>query len=175
MLRPTCKWLQMLVVLAALGGIALSGCAEHPDTIYDGPPPTLDAGIDSTAETDAGHDGQMLDICQQQSPPPTGAYTLLTTPIWTCGQSSTPFNHDQWSTQGTPWQSTVRVQAMDTMCGVTLPGYVDNPMDYQALTVMRAGADGPRRFYFGIPGADFTDVEFVCVDPQTIPVPASNP
>lgn len=150
------------IALSIVMIVCSSGCSDQPETIPDGPPPTLDAGTDSTTvETDAGTDTSALDICEQQSPPPMGGYTL-TEPSWACGQAA-GLDHNQWTIQGPVWATTtVVVQPMDSMCGVTIPNYMDSAIDYTNLMIMRASTAGPFRFYWGIPGNP--GVEFVCYD-----------
>ncbi|MBP6859562.1 MAG: hypothetical protein KBC69_03010 [Candidatus Magasanikbacteria bacterium] len=176
----------MRIALSSLAlALALIGCTDPDVNIVDGGPtpdgPKLDA---ETTEVDAGIDAPG-DICLSLGTPPEGAYLLGEgSRSWRCGFSAAPGNHNTFAiAAGTDWMcSSIRVEPTTTAqgpaCLVSCMDASGNTMDqlsntdYRELTVERAGATMPYRFYYGIPGTPPAEAEFVCHDPATVPFPS---
>ncbi len=156
--------LSILVMLTTL----LAACGGEDDPIGDATtspdgPVQLDGGIDAMSPPDA----PQLDVCQQQDPPPQGAYVMNGKSL-RCGANAMPGDHNSWIFAGSSEFSCNLDVHPDTETGAICVVLCDGHFgaDYTNLVVERAGLQGPYRFYYTPPG----DVmEYVCYDPSTLP------
>lgn len=147
--------------------LMLTACGEPgDDDIVDGGRPDSMTQPDGQVTIDAGTpDVPQLDVCQQQDPPPQGAYVMMGKELL-CGEMLHPGDHTSWAFLDVNFACQLDVHP-DTetgaICVVLCPGHFG--ADYSAITIERAGLNGPYRFYYTPPGS----IEMVCYDPRTLP------
>lgn len=148
----------------------LTACGSEDDPIGDATtspdgPVQLDGGIDGS-DAMSPPDAPQLDVCQQQDPPPQGAYVMSGKDL-RCGILAAPGDHNSWAFAGSSEFNCVLDVHPDTetgtICVVLCAGHFG--ADYTNLVIERAGLQGPFRFYYTPVGNE----EYVCYDPSTLP------